>query len=195
MNPVKTAVVTTAYVFRHRANRAALPVFLISLAVFIAVFFLAWLPAAVAVAGLKKAVNSVLEEKKNTEAAIQFIKEYADAKDLSSAAVKKLSNISGAGDISKKINSLAANAGLKFSLENTGNKNERVAGYEVIIQDIAVAGSYKGLRAFLYGLENSEVFAVIRKVRIDREGKIPGNIKAGIQLALYVKPVANGDKQ
>lgn len=112
---------------------------------------------------------------------------YKNVSQEVSVLEKKLSFAGTKGELSARINVLAGSSGLKLSMEDSGSQKETIQGYDITVQEITVSGRYAGLRAFLSGLENFDTVTAIRKIKIEKDDRNPGMVKADIQLAIYKK--------
>jgi hypothetical protein len=179
---------------KHPSNRLLTLVITVAFLMCTGVFSFFWMPEAVShgnITGrIKKAEEGILKIKSDNQAALIYAGLSAEADSME----KKASSDAGEGDILMKINSAARQSGIKLSVENAAREKEPPAGYEGGTQSLVITGNYSGLRRFIYNIENMDVLTVLRKVRIERTGRTPGNIKAWVELAYYRKLAKAGVK-
>lgn len=174
-----------SYIMKHPENRVQVPVVAAALAIFTGIFLFFWMPEFFYISGMANRIKALEENIKKVSSDRQAAVLYTGLSDESAWIEKRISTGAGEGDILMNVNSIARQAGMKLSVENAAKENEPPAGYEVGSQSLVLTGSYGGLRRFIYNLETMDVLTVLRKARVERTGKEPGNIKAWIELVYY----------
>jgi hypothetical protein len=172
---------------RHPDNRAQVPALAAALLLAAALFSFLWMPEALYRGGIMKRINGMEKNMDKIKGDTRTAALYLVLSDEADWLEKRAANGTGDGDILMNINNLARRAGIKLSVENASEDKDPPAGFEAGLQSLVLTGNYAGLRRFVYGLENLEVLTVIRKARIERTGKTPGNVKAWIDLVYYKK--------
>jgi Tfp pilus assembly protein PilO len=175
------------FIMRHPANSSSVPLLSVIAAVAVAVFFIFWVPQWVAYSSLEGRFTEKTGQIRKTKNDLAVEVLFKNASEQVSALEAKLSCRRTEGELSARINTLAKSSGLKLSIENSGGQKESVQGYDVMTQEITVTGGYQGLRSFLAGLENFDVVTAIRKLKIEKDDRKPGLVKATLQLAVYKK--------
>ena len=187
MTNMKKLMVTIKYMMKHPVNRMQVPVLTAVAGISLIILCAYWLPAWISHSSVKSKITQakqMIQDSKNS----QMINDaYTQSSETVSVIQKKLASQSTTGDIISKINELARINKMALSIENSNNKDEVLSGYELSVLDISVRGSYQGFRSFISGLEKFDSMIVMRRVKIEREPKQGGMVKAAVKTAIYRK--------
>ena len=187
MKPGRSIHAMFGFIMRHPSNRASLPVLLAAVLAAAGVFSICWAPQGLSYSSLEKRYGVKTAQIKRAKTGLAVEDAYKNVSQEVSVLEKKLSFAGTDGELSAGINVLAGSSGLKLSMEDSGSQKETIQGYDITVQEITVSGRYAGLRAFLSGLENFYTVTAIIKIKIEKDDRNPGMVKADIQLAIYKK--------
>lgn len=187
MKKVKKIIRAGAYAFRDAGVKASAAVSVLMIIISVSVAFFYWAPVKGRLTELKSGINSVKTLIAHREESSLVRAVYDEKAALLASMEKRLASDAGSGDITAELGAMAKKSGLKLSVENSSSSSDRVAGYLLTSRDITVTGKYEGLRELLYGIENMSVLTEIDRVRIEREGKEKGMIKASVKFTVFAK--------
>ncbi|NIR30374.1 MAG: type 4a pilus biogenesis protein PilO [Gammaproteobacteria bacterium] len=177
------------YARRHPGVKLALGVAVISLAVTLSVGVAGWRPAQQRHADVRARADTLRAELAATLRARELARAYAAAQRDLERVHERLAAGTGQAQLVNRLYRLARERGVALLSES--NQEGRARGdYVPLVQELALAGDYRGVRGFLQDIGALPTWTVIRELRLSRHRTAPGQVKAVVTLATYRVPAA-----
>lgn len=142
-----------------------------------------WWPAASALGQNERAVaqakSKVLRAMDQAKIARQFDESHRRVE----AIREKLEAAASQAELAAHINQLAAELGVRIL--NESNEEAKIKlGYQPIIQELSIEGSYAAIRQFLLAVRTLPTWTIVRELRLTRKN-VAADLKAVVTLVTY----------
>ncbi len=172
------------YARRHPGVKLALGAAALSLVLTSALAVSYWRPAQQRHADLTARAHALRAEVAATLRARELARAYAAAQQDLERVRERLAAGAGQAQLVNRLYRLARERGVAILSESNQEGRAR-GGYVPLVQELALAGDYRGVRGFLQDACALPTWTVIREVRLSRKRAAPRRLRAVVTLATY----------
>jgi Tfp pilus assembly protein PilO len=176
------------YVLRDRGVRAGLGLCAAG-ALLLAAALLYWWPTHRAHQQLRADIRDGQRALADLAHAAELAGAYERAAREVAALDAKLGYAGGQAKLVESLGAAARRRGIRVLSESYEESREPQAGHVTLLLNLALAGDYLAVRAFLRDVPDLPAWCAIREVRLDRE-ESTSSVKATVRLAVFRRPAA-----